>query len=105
MSSKVKLCLVQVIIAAIIIVLVPVLATGGTLQEEFDQLCIHTQNAESIPLENLKELLKDCEELQKKIETSGDGKKKLLLFRLNKCRNFFAYVIELKEGGKSSPPQ
>ena len=72
-----------------------------SLQEEFDQLCVYTQDAESLSLEKLHELVAGCDQLQKKIEGSDDEKKKLLLFRLNKCRNFFVYIIELKEGDKS----
>jgi len=79
------------------IVLMPALAHGASLQEEFDHLCIYTQNAENLPSEKLRELLAECDQLQKKIDASNDVKKKLLSFRLNKCRNFFAYIIELRQ--------
>ena len=69
---------------------------GDSLQEEFDGICIHTQEAESLSLEKLQELVAACDQLQKKIEASDDEKKKVLLFRLKKCCNFFAYMIELK---------
>ena len=71
---------------------------GETLQEEFDRLCVHTQDAESLSIERLKELVAECDQLQAKIEASDDEKKKLLLFRLKKCRDFLAYIVELKSG-------
>jgi hypothetical protein len=78
---------------------------GASLREEFDKLCIQTQEAESLSLEKLHELVTECNQLQKKIEESNNGKKKLLLFRLKKCHDFFAYIIELKEEDNSSNPQ
>jgi uncharacterized membrane protein len=80
-------------------------AYAGSLQEDFDRLCVYTQEAESLSLEKLQELVTECDQLQKRIEESNDEKKKLLLFRLQKCRNFFAYIIELKQGENSSSPQ
>ena len=95
----------QILVLFLLIIFASSMAYGETLQEEFDQLCIHTPEASSLPMEKLRELLADCDKLQKRIEGSSDGKKKLLLFRLNKCRNFYAYMIELKEGGKSVQQQ
>jgi len=65
-------------------------------------LCVHTQEAENFSLEKLQELLTECDQLLKKIEESNDAKKKLLLFRLKKCRNFLAYIIELKQGNNTN---
>ncbi len=47
------------------------------MQEEFDQICVYTQDAESLSLDKLKELLTECDQLRKKIEDSDDEKKKL----------------------------
>lgn len=96
MSSIAKFWLVRVIIAGIIIVQAPALAIGRTLQEQFDQLCRHTQNADGLSTEKLQELLRESDELRKNIESSDDQKKKLLLFRLNKCRKFIAYIIDIR---------
>ena len=75
------------------------MAYGKSLQEEFDTLCIHTQETESLSLEKLQDLLKECDQLQKKIEASNDEKKKVMLFRLKKCRDFLTYVMEIKQSG------
>jgi len=90
----------KTVVACLIVLMTSVTVYGVSLQEKFDTLCVYTQDTESLPLEKLHELVTDCDQLQKEIEASDDPKKKLLLFRLNKCRNFFAYVIELKAEGK-----
>lgn len=70
---------------------------GDSMQEEFDGICIHTQDAEDLSLEKLQELVMQCDQLQKKIEESSDEKKKVLLFRLKKCCDFLTYVMEIKQ--------
>jgi len=70
---------------------------GDSLQEEFDGICIHTQEAEDLSLERLQELVMQCDNLKKKIEESSDEKKKVLLFRLKKCCDFLTYVMEIKQ--------
>ena len=105
MKRKGKPALVHAVALGLLVMFTSVMAYGATLQEEFEQLCVHTQEAESLSLEKLQELLKECDQLQKTIDESNDAKKKLLLFRLKKCRNFFVYNIELKERGDSSSQQ
>ena len=106
MRKKGILTLKNSIIACFIVLLASAAGVyGGSLQEEFDRLCIYTQEAERLPLEKLQELVIEWDQLKEKIEDSNDEKKKLLLFRLHKCRNFFAYIIELKQGENSSSPQ
>jgi hypothetical protein len=70
---------------------------AATLQEKFDALCINTQDAESLPLEKLQALVAECDKLKEAIEQSSDPKKKVLLFRLKKCRNFLAFIVETKQ--------
>ena len=94
MRRKKKLA--QTVVICLIVLFGAAVVQGGSLQEDFDKLCVHTQDAESLPLERLQELVTECDQLKKRIEESNDGKKKLLLFRLNKCRNFLAYMVELK---------
>ena len=100
-----KLVLVKIVVSCLIVLFASAVAYGGSLQEEFDKLCVHTQDAESLSQEKLQELVTECDQLQKKVEASNDPKKKLMLFRLKKCRNFFAYILALKQEGKSSSPQ
>lgn len=97
--------LAQFVITCLIVLLASVAVYAGTLKEEFDNLCVNTQDAESLSVEKLQELVTECDQLKTKIEQSNDRQKKLLLFRLNKCRNFLAYIIDHKQGDKSSSPQ
>ena len=78
---------------------------AASLQEEFDALCIHTQAAESLSLVELRELVAECDKLREVIEQSNDPKKKVLLFRLKKCRDFLYFILATKEvnEAESSP--
>jgi hypothetical protein len=105
MRNSGKLALIQAVVASLLVIFAYSMAYGVSLQEEFDQLCIYTQDAESLSLAKLNELVAKCDQLHKKIEGSDDDKKKLLLFRLNKCRNFFVYMIDLKQGENSGTMQ
>ena len=86
-------------LSCMLILLSNVVSHGQSLQEEFDSLCIHTQDAEDLSLEKLQELVMQCDSLQKKIAESNDEKKKVLLFRLKKCCDFLTYVMEIKQSG------
>ena len=97
MSKKGKPKLMQIIFCSLLLLFTFTVVHAETLQEEFDRLCVHTQDAESLSVERLQELVAECDQLQKKIEESNEEKKKLLLFRLKKCRDFLAYIIELKQ--------
>jgi len=105
MKKNRKPALLRTIAVCLLILFTSAVVYGGSLQEEFDALCVHTQDAESLSLEKLRELVAACDQLQKKIAGSNDAKKKILLFRLNKCRNFLAYVIELKVSENSGKTQ
>jgi len=105
MKKNRKLVLIQAVFACLIVLLAGRLVYADPLQEEFDKLCIYTQDAESLSLEKLQELVVECDQFQKTLEESNHPKKKLLLFRIKKCRNFFAYVIELKQTEKSGSSQ
>ena len=92
-----KPTLLQTIVVFLFILLASTVVYGKSLQEEFDTLCVHTQDAENLSLEKLRVLVSDCDLLQKKMEESKDTKKKVLLFRLKKCRDFLTYVMEIKQ--------
>ncbi len=105
MKRNGKPALIQSVVIFLIILFTSAVGYGGSLQEEVDKLCVQTQEAESLSLERLQELATECDQLLKTIEESNDEKKKLLVFRLKKCSNFFAYIIELKKGTNSSSQQ
>ena len=99
------LVLTQTVVTCLIVLITSAVVYGVSLQEEFDMLCVQTQEAESLSLRKLQELVTECDKLEKKIEGSNDEKKKIMLFRLIKCRNFFNYFIDLKQDDNSSDPQ
>jgi hypothetical protein len=105
MKRNGKPTLAQTAVACLLILFVSTVAYGGSLQDDFDKLCIQTQGAEDLAREKIQELITECDQLRKKIEESNDEKKKLLLFRLNKCRNFFVYVFELKQASNPGSPK
>jgi len=105
MKRRGKLALAQSVFACLVVLFASYNVYAGSLQDEFDRLCVHTQDAESLPLEQLQELVAECDQLKQKIEQSDDAKKKLLLFRLEKCRNFLEYIVELRQEDNSGSQQ
>jgi hypothetical protein len=59
--------LTQTVVTCLVILLTSAVVYGGTsLYEKFDTLCIQPQEAESLSLEKLQELMTKCDHLQKK---------------------------------------
>jgi hypothetical protein len=71
-------------------------------QEDFEKLCAYVDNAETFTTEELKGFIADCDELIKKIEVMDTPKKKLYLFRLKKCRNFYKFTLDVKESKETA---
>ena len=75
-------------------------ATGedhAQLEKTFTELCNQAANAEAFTIEKLTEMVAEADTLKEKLENSSHPKKKNLLFRLKKCRNFLAFIIETKQ--------
>lgn len=64
---------------------------------EFDNLCGKTEETMTMKTEELKDLIDRCDKLRPIIENSETPQKQLFLKRLEKCRNLFAYMLEVKE--------
>jgi hypothetical protein len=71
--------------------------------EDFDKICAEAEVADSLPTETLAELALKSDRLLAVIEASNDPRKKIYIFRLKKCRNLFAYIIDLREAKKEKP--
>jgi hypothetical protein len=71
--------------------------------EDFDKICAQAEIADSLSTEKLKELSVESDKLLEVIEAGNDPKKKLYIFRLRKCRNFFIYVMDLRGSKKQNP--
>ncbi len=61
---------------------------------EFNDICGKTSEADSLSKDDLKVLIGRCDKLQPEIENSGDPQKAVYLFRLQKCRKLFVYMLE-----------
>jgi hypothetical protein len=70
---------------------------AASWQEDFDRLCAYTDQTEEMAVDKLKGLVEACDKLLGVIEKSDSPQKKVYIFRLRKCRNFFQYMAELKE--------
>jgi hypothetical protein len=70
-------------------------------QAEFDDLCGQVQIADSMSIEELYALIERVDKLIPLIQGSNNPQRKVYIFRLKKCRNFFEYIIELKKNDMS----
>lgn len=68
-----------------------------SLEATFNELCSQTENAEALSVDEITSMIARCGSLKEKITTSSHPKKKVLLFRLEKCRNFLEFILQTKE--------
>lgn len=69
-------------------------AASDEWRSEFDRICGVVEKAGELSSTELSQLITDSNTLEKRIETEGGKEKKLYLFRLKKCRNFFQFILE-----------
>jgi len=68
-------------------------------KKEFDELCGHTNEAMALPAERLNQLIDRCNKFISKIEAADNPRKKVYLFRVQKCKDLYQFVIDsIKEG-------
>lgn len=67
---------------------------------EFDVLCGKTDESMTMKDEELQDLVVRCDKLLPLIEQSDHPQKKLFIKRLEKCRNLFMYVREVRSKEK-----
>jgi hypothetical protein len=65
-------------------------------QESFDRICAITADSEKLTIDQLNDLITESEELLLWIEANDIPKKKVYLIRLKKCRNFLAFMRDVK---------
>ena len=80
-------------------------ASAQSWLEDFDNICAQAEVADSLPTAKLKELAIESDKLLGVIEASDDPRKKVYIFRLKKCRNFFVYITGLRETKERPEPQ
>ena len=97
----------SICIISLLFVFIPCFAPYATAQswtEEFDRICAQAEVADSLPTAALRDLTIESDRLLAVIEGSNDPRKKVYIFRLKKCRNLFAYILDLRESkGRSAP--
>lgn len=88
---------VPLIILAINLVFVIHAFSQENWRVEFDNLCGKTEETMTMKTEELKDLIDRCDKLRPVIENSESPQRQLFLKRLEKCRNLFVYMLEVKE--------
>ena len=65
-----------------------------TWLSEFEAVCGKADESEAMSKDELKAIISRCEKLKPLIEKSDNPQKNVYLFRLDKCRKLFIYVLE-----------
>jgi hypothetical protein len=63
-------------------------------KEEFERLCGAVEEAPELSPEELTNLIADCDWLLLEFDKMPGPEKKVYIFRLKKCRNFFSFSLE-----------
>ena len=90
-----------VVILVMLSLMIPSVALTSDWKDEFEYICSRTGDADSYSIEELQALIDRSDKLLKKIKASDNKRKKIFIMRLKKCRNFFAFTIEVKQGEES----
>lgn len=85
---------------AVVLLLFPALSSSLDWREEFEEICSMVVVGDQLKAEELEGLLERSKKLVPVIESSGDPAGKIYLMRLDKCRAFFEYALELKTDKK-----
>lgn len=68
-------------------------------KKQYNRLCGKSHEAVSMTEEDLASHIKQCDELLRTIDQSDYLRKKIYLFRIEKCRNFYQFLIDSKKDG------
>ena len=66
-------------------------------RKEFDEICSKTEDAMAFSVEELRSRVDRCDALKLLIEKLDEPERKVSLKRLQMCRDFYAYALEMKE--------
>ena len=64
-------------------------------KSEFDRICSQVPIAESLSIAQLRQLIEDTDTLSTALEASALPEAKVFIRRLDMCRSFFEYIIEV----------
>jgi hypothetical protein len=88
--------IIFIILAEIIILSALYAYADEGWKAEFDYICGMTDQATDMKTDELNDLLSRCEKLKPIIESSDHPQKKIFVKRLDKCKNLFLYLLEVK---------
>jgi hypothetical protein len=66
-------------------------------KQEFEDVCGQTQIGDQLEAKELQGLVARCDALKVRMEKLSDPERKVMLSRLKRCRDFFAYLLQIKE--------
>jgi hypothetical protein len=72
-------------------------------QAEFDDTCSKTDQAMTLPVEEVSRLLESCDRLQGVIATKEETVRKVYLKRLQMCRNLYQFVLDTRKAKQGQP--
>lgn len=72
------------------------LCLAGDWKQDFEEMCGKTERAESMSVDELSTIITECERVQKEAEESTDPQKKIYIFRIKKCLNFYKFMKQTK---------
>ena len=75
-------------------------SVGAEWLDEFEDICSKVMIGDELTVEELQGIIERADKLKSVIEASENPSKKVYLMRLQKCRAFFEYAIELKADKK-----
>ena len=67
---------------------------------DFDAACAQSNDAMALSVNELKQLIEKCDQLQKVIDKQEETVRKVFLKRLQLCRNLYVFVLESKMEGQ-----
>ena len=68
-------------------------------KEEFERLCAQTEVATTLSDQQIRDLIRDSDMLLEKLASLQDPQTRVYVFRLEKCRMFFEFALQLNETG------
>lgn len=87
------------VVATVICLSVPAFADEESWKKEYNRICGKSHEAIALSEEDLVNRMKQCNDMLSTIERSDNPRKKIFIFRFEKCRNFYQYLIDSKKGG------
>ena len=88
------------LIAILICVSTLSFANEESWRDEYNSICGDSQEAVLLPREEINTLIDKCDKLLNKIKAADNPRKKIFIFRIEKCKNFYKFIADsAKDGG------